>query len=744
MCRQVIAVFRFAPGMRTLCLPALENQLIRTGGFTMLSSNSAAAACRRHRVIVRALTFAILLAAPWLDAIAAPTLSGSPATTITAAHYFAFQPSVSNPGSGTLTFSIANKPSWAAFDASTGRLYGTPLPQYNVGTFANIGISVSGASGAGHLAPFSLTVLALPNTPPVLSGSPVTSVAAGKAYSFQPTAVDPNGLRMIFTIANAPSWASFNSATGQLSGTPATGNVGTYSNIVITANDGYLKGQLAAFNIAVTSAGTGTGTGTAPPPTTGNTGSDNFPRLGLLSTGGPQTYASSFQTFAAKVHLVIIGGTWEGWEKGAGYSKEQVISGIKSHSDVNTRVFQYVELNSLFDTTYAGDNGLSTWYNQVAARNWWLHPSTTAGTPVADPESSQKWLVDMGPNVPVDPSTGLSPYAWAANYLNNCFHLGRYSGTSAATSLDGFFLDNVLIDPSNGGGNAGNGDWLRNGSVQAHNAATTYSAVMAGEKSFYTYLQSVWPGSLQLGNAGNTFGLAVGNSYGSTDPTLNSQILAGTSPLSGVMQGGNFEHAIGKSFSVEYWGGALELQQYYQTAMANYGGAKLMLFSQGNVQANGSDPLTFSSGVPASYSPAWQGARYGITAALMNNGYYFADGGVYDEETVANRRWFDEYDNAGAGVGYLGQPVNGSAGAPQKGAWSNGVWMREFQKGVVLWNPKGNGAKTVNVSALVSPSGHTGLKHIAGTQDPAVNNGRAATSVTLNDRDGVVLLWTSP
>ena len=710
----------------------------------MLSSNSAAAACRRHRVIVRALTFAILLAAPWLDAIAAPTLSGSPATTITAAHYFAFQPSVSNPGSGTLTFSIANKPSWAAFDASTGRLYGTPLPQYNVGTFANIGISVSGASGAGHLAPFSLTVLALPNTPPVLSGSPVTSVAAGKAYSFQPTAVDPNGLRMIFTIANAPSWASFNSATGQLSGTPAAGNVGTYSNIVITANDGYLKGQLAAFNIAVTSAGTGTGTGTAPPPTTGNTGSDNFPRLGLLSTGGPQTYASSFQTFAAKVHLVIIGGTWEGWEKGAGYSKEQVISGIKSHSDVNTRVFQYVELNSLFDTTYAGDNGLSTWYNQVAARNWWLHPSTTAGTPVADPESSQKWLVDMGPNVPVDPSTGLSPYAWAANYLNNCFHLGRYSGTSAATSLDGFFLDNVLIDPSNGGGNAGNGDWLRNGSVQAHNAATTYSAVMAGEKSFYTYLQSVWPGSLQLGNAGNTFGLAVGNSYGSTDPTLNSQILAGTSPLSGVMQGGNFEHAIGKSFSVEYWGGALELQQYYQTAMANYGGAKLMLFSQGNVQANGSDPLTFSSGVPASYSPAWQGARYGITAALMNNGYYFADGGVYDEETVANRRWFDEYDNAGAGVGYLGQPVNGSAGAPQKGAWSNGVWMREFQKGVVLWNPKGNGAKTVNVSALVSPSGHTGLKHIAGTQDPAVNNGRAATSVTLNDRDGVVLLWTSP
>jgi uncharacterized protein with LGFP repeats len=74
----------------------------------------------------------------------------------------------------------------------------------------------------------------------------------------------------------------------------------------------------------------------------------------------------------------------------------------------------------------------------------------------------------------------------------------------------------------------------------------------------------------------------------------------------------------------------------------------------------------------------------------------------------------------------LGQPVSGSAGAAQTGAWSNGVWMREFQNGVVLWNPKGNGAKTVNVSALVSP------------------NGAAVTSVTLNDRDGVILLWTIP
>jgi hypothetical protein len=72
------------------------------------------------------------------------------------------------------------------------------------------------------------------------------------------------------------------------------------------------------------------------------------------------------------------------------------------------------------------------------------------------------------------------------------------------------------------------------------------------------------------------------------------------------------------------------------------------------------------------------------------------------------------------------------------------VWLREFQNGVVLWNPKGNGARTVNVAGLISPAGHTGLKHIAGTQDPTVNNGHVVTSVTLQDRDGVILLWTAP
>jgi hypothetical protein len=198
--------------------------------------------------MLRACTFVTTLTLPCMAAIAAPSISGTPATSVAAAHYYAFQPTAVDPGK-TLTFSITNKPSWAMFDAASGRLYGTPLPQTNVGTFANILISVSDGSASARLAPFAINVQALPNTPPTLAGTAGTSVASGYSYRFVPRSSDPNGLRLVFAITNQPAWATFDSTTGTLSGT--AGAVGTYANIVITAYDGWSKATLPPFNITV-------------------------------------------------------------------------------------------------------------------------------------------------------------------------------------------------------------------------------------------------------------------------------------------------------------------------------------------------------------------------------------------------------------------------------------------------------------------------------------------------------------
>lgn len=209
-----------------------------------------AAAAGSWRPALRTLAVFALLSSPWLVASAAPVLYGLPATSIVAAHYYAFQPGATDSVGKKVTFSIANKPSWAVFDATTGRLAGTPLPS-NVGTFSNIVISGSDGTASAHLAPFAVTVLPLPNNPPRISGSPATTVVAGHAYAFQPGAMDPNGLRMKFGISGKPAWAVFDTNTGRLSGTPAAANAGTYANIVIAAYDGYMKGVLPPFSIVV-------------------------------------------------------------------------------------------------------------------------------------------------------------------------------------------------------------------------------------------------------------------------------------------------------------------------------------------------------------------------------------------------------------------------------------------------------------------------------------------------------------
>ena len=89
------------------------------------------------------------------------------------------------------------------------------------------------------------------NVPPVISGTPPTSVTAGSSYMFQPDATDADGDRLRFSIANMPAWANFSGKTGELSGTPGSADVGTYSNIVISVSDRTTSTSLAAFSIQV-------------------------------------------------------------------------------------------------------------------------------------------------------------------------------------------------------------------------------------------------------------------------------------------------------------------------------------------------------------------------------------------------------------------------------------------------------------------------------------------------------------
>ncbi|KAF7781594.1 hypothetical protein PRUB_b0870 [Pseudoalteromonas rubra] len=180
----------------------------------------------------------------------APVISGTPGTSVNEDSAYSFTPVASDVDGDSLSFSIVNQPTWASFNAQTGALSGTPTNS-DVGTTSDIVISVSDGVTSASLAAFSLTV-ANTNDAPEISGSPATSVNEDASYSFAPTVSDVDvGDVLVFSINNQPSWASFNTATGTLSGTPTDADVGTDTQIVITVSDGTAQQSLSAFDIEV-------------------------------------------------------------------------------------------------------------------------------------------------------------------------------------------------------------------------------------------------------------------------------------------------------------------------------------------------------------------------------------------------------------------------------------------------------------------------------------------------------------
>ena len=89
------------------------------------------------------------------------------------------------------------------------------------------------------------------NNAPVISGAPGTAVVLGNAYSFTPTASDPDGDSLTFSVQNMPVWAEFSNTTGALTGTPLPQHVDTYPNIAISVSDGVLSKSLPQFSVAV-------------------------------------------------------------------------------------------------------------------------------------------------------------------------------------------------------------------------------------------------------------------------------------------------------------------------------------------------------------------------------------------------------------------------------------------------------------------------------------------------------------
>jgi hypothetical protein len=111
-----------------------------------------------------------------------PTISGSPPASIRIGEAYLFEPNASDPDGDTLTFSIVNKPSWAHFDPTTGRLGGTPQ-EGDASIASNIQITVSDGRKEAALPEFSITVNQLAMGSATLTWLPPTENADGSVLT---------------------------------------------------------------------------------------------------------------------------------------------------------------------------------------------------------------------------------------------------------------------------------------------------------------------------------------------------------------------------------------------------------------------------------------------------------------------------------------------------------------------------------------------------------------------------------
>jgi hypothetical protein len=98
-------------------------------------------------------------------------ISGSPAATVDVGQFYSFTPTVVASAGSSLAYTVANKPAWAQFSATTGALSGTPSTGSEA-TDSNIVVSVSNGAHSATLPAFEITV------EPAVATEPVTHVAS--------------------------------------------------------------------------------------------------------------------------------------------------------------------------------------------------------------------------------------------------------------------------------------------------------------------------------------------------------------------------------------------------------------------------------------------------------------------------------------------------------------------------------------------------------------------------------------
>ena len=178
-----------------------------------------------------------------------PVFTTVPVVKTTAGKPYIYAASAFDPEGNTLHFALLGAPAGMTVNASSGLISWSPTTA-NIGTHS---IALQVTDGRGGLAEqdYVLSVLALPNRPPIFTSEPNLDATVGAPYTYQASATDPEGDALTFSVLSAPAGLTINAQSGMVQwSNPTPAQLGT-QNVVLKASDSQGGAATQVFQIVV-------------------------------------------------------------------------------------------------------------------------------------------------------------------------------------------------------------------------------------------------------------------------------------------------------------------------------------------------------------------------------------------------------------------------------------------------------------------------------------------------------------
>ncbi len=261
-----------------------DGKIVLGGSFTNVNGTSRNYVARLNNPSIAIVPPAIISTAPSFAVVGQP---------------FAY--TLTGTGNPSPTFSFSGLPGWLVFD-NVDTIAGTPGPA-DLGMSGVITATASNAGGTDD----QLFQIDVQGIPPVITTPSLQPATIGVAYSFHVAATGTPA--PAFSSSGLPAWLTLNPSTGELTGTPGSGDLGLSAPFDIIADNGWLPNDVAPFQIQVNGVAPVI---TSPPPTDATVGV--LYTYTIVATGDP---APNFSISGEPAWLLLAGNVLSGTPPGS-------------------------------------------------------------------------------------------------------------------------------------------------------------------------------------------------------------------------------------------------------------------------------------------------------------------------------------------------------------------------------------------------------------------------------------------